>query len=225
MSQGADKDEALNPGLPLGSGSSLTHASEPLTVFLPPSEDPPTIVSKKGTNDSSPSKTGMEALLKGAKIAHFELIGPLGSGGMAAVLLARDTQLDRQVALKILPPEAANDPDSVQRFHQEARSAAKLDHEHIVRVFFCGEDQGLHFIAFEYVEGETLRALFDRKGRLDSEESLLYLEQLCQALDHAWERGVVHRDIKPSNILITPQGKAKLLDMGLARSFGHPWHL
>ena len=221
MSQGANKDEALNPGLPLGSGNSLTHASEPLTVFLPPSEDSPTIVSKKGTNDSSPSKTGMEALLKGAKIAHFELIGPLGSGGMAAVLLARDTQLDRQVALKILPPEAANDPDSVQRFHQEARSAAKLDHEHIVRVFFCGEDQGLHFIAFEYVEGETLRALFDRKGRLDSEESLLYLEQLCQALDHASERGVVHRDIKPSNILITPQGKAKLLDMGLARSFGH----
>ncbi len=219
MRQGADKDEALNPGRPLGSVEPLSPVSEAITASLSTNEDPPTIVSKKGANDSSPSKTGIEALLKGAKIAHFELIGPLGSGGMAAVLLARDTQLDRPVALKILPPEAAGDPDSVLRFHQEARSAARLDHEHIVRVFFCGEDQGLHFIAFEYVEGETLRAMLDRKGRLDAEESLLYLEQLCQALEHAFERGVVHRDIKPSNILITPQSKAKLLDMGLARSF------
>ncbi len=220
MRQSSGKDELQNPGKPLGSVEPLPLAFQDNSPALVPSEDPPTIVSQKGNQDSSPSKTGMEALLRGAKIAHFELIGPLGSGGMAAVLLARDTQLDRQVALKILPPEAAADPDSVQRFHQEARSAARLDHDHIVRVFFCGEDQGLHFIAFEFVEGETLRALLDRKSRLDFEESILYLEQLCLALDHAFERGVVHRDIKPSNILITPQGKAKLLDMGLARSFG-----
>src|SRR5207302_595501 len=85
---------------------------------------------------------------------------------MAAVLRARDTQLDRFVALKILPPEMAQDPENVRRFHQEARSAAKLDHENIARVFFCGEDQRLHFIAFEFVEGENLRTLIERRGRL-----------------------------------------------------------
>ncbi len=184
-------------------------------------EDPPTVVSKKsGSNSGVASSAGISALLQGAKLAHFELISPLGSGGMGAVLLARDTQLDRPVALKILPPENATDPESVQRFHQEARSAARLDHDHIVRVFFCGEDQGLHFIAFEYVQGETLKSLLDRKGRIDEADALLYLEQLALALIHASQRGVVHRDIKPSNVLITPENKAKLVDMGLARSFG-----
>ena len=226
MIQGPDKDETLSPSIKFGSADVVTtnssqSAESDSQKSVNSTEDSPTVVSKKGSGDpSAPSKTGIAALLKGARLAHFELISPLGSGGMAAVLLARDTQLDRQVALKILPPDNAADPESILRFQQEARSAAKLDHDHIVRVFFCGEDQGLHFIAFEFVEGETLKALLDRKGRVGEEEALVYLEQLALALDHASERGVVHRDIKPSNILITPNGKAKLLDMGLARSFG-----
>src|SRR5205823_421834 len=141
-----------------------------------------------------------------------------GVGGMAAVLRARDTQLDRLVALKILPPDMALDDENVRRFHQEARSAAKLDHENIARVFFCGEDQRLHFIAFEFVEGENLRTLLERRGRLPVSEALHYMLQVAAGLAHAAQRGVVHRDIKPSNIIITPSGRAKLVDMGLARS-------
>src|SRR5215475_1350632 len=103
--------------------------------------------------------------LRGRRLAHFELVAPIGVGGMAAVIKARDLQLDRTVALKILPPEMATDPENVLRFHQEARAAAKLDHENIARVFFCGEDQRLHFIAFEFVEGVNLRTVLERRGR------------------------------------------------------------
>ena len=91
----------------------------------------------------------------GLKLGHYELIRQLGVGGMAAVLLARDTQLDRLVALKVLPPASALDRDTLDRFHQEAKSGAKLDHENIARVYSSGEDQGLHFLALEYIEGDT----------------------------------------------------------------------
>jgi hypothetical protein len=155
--------------------------------------------------------------VQGCRLVHYELIEPLGVGGMAAVLLAHDTLLDRDVALKILPPEMAEEPENILRFHQEARSAAKLDHENIARVFFYGEDRGLHFIAFEFVEGEDLRTLIEQHGRLPVREALLYILQVTAGLVHAFERNVVHRDIKPSNILITPEHKAKLVDMGLAR--------
>lgn len=156
--------------------------------------------------------------VRGMRLAHFELLEPIGVGGMAAVIRARDTQLDRFVALKILPPATAADPENVRRFHQEARSAAKLDHENIARVFYCGDDQDLHFIAFEFVEGENLRAVLERRGRLPVAETLHYMLQVAAGLAHAARRGVVHRDIKPSNIIITPNGRAKLVDMGLARS-------
>jgi len=160
--------------------------------------------------------------IRGLRLAHFELIEPIGVGGMAAVLRARDTQLDRLVALKILPPEMATDAENVRRFHQEARSAAKLDHENIARVFYCGEDQRLHFIAFEFVEGENLRTLLERRGRLPFVEAIHYMLQVAAGLAHSGRRGVVHRDIKPSNIIIMPNGRAKLVDMGLARSLEPP---
>src|SRR5206468_9763290 len=170
-----------------------------------------------------PTSEALIGSLRGQKLAHFELIEAIGVGGMAAVLRARDTQLDRFVALKILPPEMAADAENVRRLHQEARSAAKLDHENIARVFFCGEDQRLHFIAFEFVEGENLRNILEKRGRLPVGESLHYMLQVAAGLAHAASRGVVHRDIKPSNIIITPNGRAKLVDMGLARSLDpHP---
>ncbi len=187
-----------------------------------PTDDIPTIISKQTPRVVLPLDAA-GATIRGRRLAHFELIEPIGVGGMAAVLRARDTQLDRQVALKILPPEMAQDPENVQRFHQEARSAARLDHENIARVFFCGEDQKLHFIAFEFVEGENLRNILERRGRLPVEEALHYLLQVAAGLAHAAQRGVVHRDIKPSNIIITPNGRAKLVDMGLARSL-EPQH-
>src|SRR5207248_2284262 len=135
--------------------------------------------------------------LRGRKLGHFELLEPIGVGGMAAVLRARDTQLDRTVALKILPPEMAADPENIRRFHQEARAAAKLDHENIARVFYYGEDQNLHFIAFEFVQGDNLRTILERRGRLPVGEALHYILQVTTGLAHASSRGVVHRDIKP----------------------------
>jgi predicted Ser/Thr protein kinase len=141
---------------------------------------------------------------------------------MAAVIKARDLELDRLVALKILPPEASQDAESIARFKQEARAVALLDHENIARVYYCGEDQGLHFIAFEFVEGENLRTLIERRGPLPASECVHYLLQIAAGLHHAWERGVVHRDIKPSNIIITPDGRAKIVDMGLARFYDAP---
>src|SRR4051794_12925871 len=183
------------------------------------SDDAPTIISSM-SNRVVRAEDQFVNTLRGRRLAHFELLEPIGVGGMAAVIRARDLQLDRAVALKILPPEMASDPENIRRFQQEARAAAKLDHENIARVFFCGEDQRLHFIAFEFVEGENLRTLIERRGRLPVSEAVHYMLQIATGLAHASERGVVHRDIKPSNIIISPNGRAKLVDMGLARSMG-----
>ncbi len=155
----------------------------------------------------------------GDRLESFVLEQPIGVGGMGAVFLATDTRLQRQVALKILPPEQSHDPENVQRFYQEGRSAAQLDHENIARVFTIGTDQGYHFIAFEYIEGTTIRQKVEREGVLSVAETINFTLQIANALVHAAERGVVHRDIKPSNIVVTSQGRAKLVDMGLARRF------
>jgi hypothetical protein len=191
--------------------------------------DPPNsslVELKSADGDSVPTLVGRTprtpvaealALAAGSTLGHFEVIAPLGAGGMASVLKARDTHLGRLVALKILPPEAARDHDAVTRFKQEARAAAKLDHENVARVFFSGEDRGLHFIAFEFVEGETLRARIERLGRLTPAESVRFLLHCASGLRHLNDRGVVHRDIKPSNVVVTPDGRAKLIDLGLAR--------
>ena len=138
---------------------------------------------------------------------------------MGAVYRAQDTRLERMVALKLLPPEQAVDPEVVQRFYQEGRAAAQLDHENIARVYTIGYDAGYHFIAFEYIEGTTIRQRVERGGVPPVGEAINYTLQIANALVHANERGVVHRDVKPSNIIITPFGRAKLVDMGLARRF------
>jgi serine/threonine protein kinase len=178
-------------------------------------ENAPTIISpnKQRGNDAA----GVVAALQGKKLGHFELDQPIGVGGMAAVIRAKDLQLGRIVALKVLPPEMAVDPENVSRFKAEARAAARLDHENIARVYFCGEDQGLHFIAFEYVEGIDLRTWLNQNGVLTAEQAVTFMLQIATGLAHASERGVVHRDVKPSNILITKEGRAKIVDMGLAR--------
>ncbi len=181
-------------------------------------DDAPTIISSTRHKLPSPDAQHAESLV-GRKLGHFELIESVGIGGMAAVIKAQDLELGRTVALKILPPDMAADPENITRFKHEARAAAKLDHENIARVYFCGEDQGLHFIAFEFVEGENLRVKMEKSGGLlQVADSLRYLIQVTAGLSHAASRGVVHRDIKPSNIIVTPEGKAKIVDMGLARN-------
>ena len=123
----------------------------------------------------------------------------------------------RNVALKILSPEHAADKETVLRFQNEAQSAARLDHDNIARVYYVGEDRGLHYIVFEFIEGINVRDLVESKGRLSLADAVSYTLQVADALAHAAQRNVVHRDIKPSNLLITPSGQAKLIDMGLAR--------
>jgi tRNA A-37 threonylcarbamoyl transferase component Bud32 len=219
-------DRANGAGAPPPPDPAATSALPSSTAITPvplpelePADESPTIISR-GAKSQAIADESVAAGLRGKRLAHFELLAPVGVGGMAAVIRARDTQLDRIVALKILPPQQARDPESARRFNQEARAAARLDHENIARVFYCGEDQGLHFIAFEFVEGSNLRMVIDKRGRLPVSEAIHYMLQVAAGLAHASARSVVHRDIKPSNIIITPNGRAKLVDMGLARSLG-----
>jgi len=194
------------------------HGATPLAEPTPADFDPPTVISsprpKRGTFDSRLGET-----LAGRKLGHFELIESVGAGGMGAVLKARDLDLGRVVALKILPPDMAADPENIVRFKQEARAAARLDHDNVARVYHFGEDQGLHYIAFEFVEGDNLRQMMEANGgTIPVPDAVALLLEVAAGLGHAAERGVVHRDIKPSNIIVTPDGRAKIVDMGLARS-------
>lgn len=157
--------------------------------------------------------------LLGTTLDHFELLDCIGVGGMGRVYRARDNRLDRLVALKVLAPDLAKDGEICRRFEQEAKAAARLDDRHFARVYFFGEDKGLKYIAMEFVEGENLRRKIQLSGRLDFTTVLNIGLQIARGLAHAASCGVVHRDIKPSNIVITPTGTAKLVDMGLARSF------
>ena len=186
--------------------------------------DPPTV--RSGGSSSSKrvatrdaQRTSFSLPSPGERIDAFELEHSIGVGGMGAVFRALDTPLERHVALKVLPPEQARDPEVVQRFYQEGRAAASLDHENIARVYTIGHDGRYHYIAFEYIEGTTVRQRVEQHGPLPVSEAVNYTLQIADALVHAAERGVVHRDIKPSNIIVTPHGRAKLVDMGLARRF------
>ena len=153
----------------------------------------------------------------GTMLGHFRITKFIGGGGMGRVYEADDTALDRKVAIKVLAEEHTKDKNAVARFLNEAKSAARLNHEHIAQVYFCGQDRGIPFIAFEYVEGENLRSYVVEHGMLDARTAIQFGLQVTGALSHAAANGVIHRDVKPSNIIITPQGKAKLIDMGLAR--------
>ena len=153
----------------------------------------------------------------GVQLGHFAIIERIRSGGMGAVFRALDTRLARVVALKILPPALSREPSIVQRFKNEGQAAAQLDHENVARVYYIGEEHGLHFIAYEFIHGTNVRDLIAQQGRLSVAEAVNYILQIASALVHTSAQGIVHRDIKPSNIIITPSGRAKLVDLGLAR--------
>lgn len=157
------------------------------------------------------------ALPVGTMLGHFKIEKFIGGGGMGRVYLALDTALARKVAIKVLPRQRAQDSGSVARFMNEARSAARLNHEHIAQVYFAGEQDGMPFIAFEYVEGTNVRALIESQGIFSLPQTINYVIQITHAISHASAHSVIHRDVKPSNILITSDGQAKLIDMGLAR--------
>jgi tRNA A-37 threonylcarbamoyl transferase component Bud32 len=148
---------------------------------------------------------------------RYKLEAKLGSGGMSTVYLARDTTLDRQVAVKVMHREMSEQADQLQRFRQEARAVAKLSHPNVVAVIDAGEDGGHPYIVFEYVEGETLKQRINRIGALDAQEALAYAIEVARGLTVAHARHMVHRDIKPQNVLIDSEGRAKLTDFGISR--------
>ncbi len=158
----------------------------------------------------------MGETLIGRRLEHYELNEFVGGGGMGAVFRATDTRLGRTVAVKVLSRDQG-DEETIRRFRNEAQSAARLDHPNIARAYYVGEDQGLNFIVFEFIEGTNLRDEVQRHGPLGLERAIYYTMQVAEALAHSSSRDVVHRDIKPSNVLVTADAQVKLVDMGLAR--------
>lgn len=155
-------------------------------------------------------------LLPGAKLSRYEIRSQLGKGGMGDVYLARDRNVNRDVALKVLPADFASDRERLQRFKQEAQAAASLNHPNIAHVYEIGEFEGTHFIAMEFIDGQTLRdCIYVERAALT--ELLRYLQHVAEALAKAHAAGIVHRDLKPENIMINRDGYAKLLDFGLAK--------
>jgi len=149
---------------------------------------------------------------------RYILLEKVGDGGMALVFKAKDTLLNRFVAVKILRPEFANDTEFLSKFKRESMAAASLSHPNIVSIFDVGENDGLNYIVMEYIKGKTLKDYIKEKGKIKYDEALRIILQISQALDHAHKNGVVHRDIKPHNILITEDNIIKVTDFGIARA-------
>jgi eukaryotic-like serine/threonine-protein kinase len=149
---------------------------------------------------------------------RFELEELVGSGGMSTVFRARDLQLDRRVAIKILHERYVEDPEYVERFRREARAVAKLSHPNIVTVIDRGDDGGRQYIVFEHVEGENLKELVTRTGRMSPRRALELVIPVADGLAFAHEHGLVHRDVKPQNVLLSSEGEVKVTDFGIARS-------
>ncbi len=153
----------------------------------------------------------------GKKLAHYEILGELGAGGMGEVYLAEDSKLGRQVALKVLPPEMASDPERLERFQREARALASLSHPNIVHIYSVEEAEGLHFFTMEVVQGESLDKVLPSEG-FSLEKFFQLAVPLAEALAAAHERGVTHRDLKPANLLVTEnERRIKIVDFGLAK--------
>jgi eukaryotic-like serine/threonine-protein kinase len=177
---------------------------------MPPPSDP-------SPSNARTTPTGIDDLVD-RMLGDFRLIRRLGKGGMAEVYLAEQTSLKRQVAVKILRQEVQGDADlSLKRFKAEALAAANLNHPNIVQVYMIGEQEGIHYIAQEFVQGVNLKEFLNRKGPPDSQLALHLMKQVVQALGVAEKAGIVHRDIKPENIMMTRKAEVKVADFGLAQ--------
>ena len=175
-----------------------------------------------GFIDEPAYRAAAKMLLNGAEfesgqnVAHFKILSLLGEGGMGKIYLAQDTKLHRKVALKFLPAKLEEDQDRIRRFVQEAQSAARLHHPNIAQIFEIGDYESTHYIALEYVEGETLRQLLSRR-KLEIKQAVEFAAQVASGLATAHKEGIIHRDIKPENLVVTTTGQIKILDFGLAK--------
>jgi serine/threonine protein kinase len=156
----------------------------------------------------------------GKLISHYHITGKLGAGGMGEVYRARDSKLNREVAIKVLPEGFAQDAERVARFQREAQVLASLNHPYIAAIYGLEESEGVRALVMELVEGPTLA---DRiaAGPIPLDETLVIAKQIAEALEVAHERGIIHRDLKPANVKVTPDDKVKVLDFGLAKVFAN----
>src|ERR1039457_5420189 len=158
-------------------------------------------------------------LSAGAKLGSYEVVAPIGAGGMGEVYQAHDSNLRRDVAIKVLPEAFAHDPERLSRFRREAQLLAALNHSNIATIFGLEDSNGTSYLVMELVPGETLAQRIKRDGAVPVDESLTIAKQIAEALEAAHEKSIIHRDLKPANVKLTPEGKVKVLDFGLAKAF------
>jgi serine/threonine protein kinase len=159
------------------------------------------------------------ALAAGTRLGSYEVVAPIGAGGMGEVYQAHDTKLGRDAAIKVLPEAFAHDPERLSRFQREAKMLAALNHPNIATIHGLEQANGTSYLVMELVSGETLAERVKRDGAVPVEESLTIAKQIAEALEAAHEKGIIHRDLKPANVKVTPEGKVKVLDFGLAKAF------
>ena len=232
--RGNDSDSPTMPGTRLPGDLVGAAAQTPPPLSNAPLSDAPTL--PHGTaipgatpalpyaRQAPPSTSSISAFLSlqpGVLFGgRYEIMGVLGQGGMGAVYKARDRELDRLIALKVIRPELATDPAILQRFKQELILSRNITHKNVVRIFDLGEADGIRFISMEYIDGEDLRTILRREGKFSPKEAIAVVEQVCRALDSAHSEGVIHRDLKPQNIMRDKHGRIVVMDFGLARSLG-----
>ena len=161
------------------------------------------------------------AIPSGTRLGSYEVAALIGAGGMGEVYQAHDTKLGRDVAIKVLPEAFSHDPERLSRFRREAKMLASLNHPNIATIHGLEESNGRHYLVMELVRGETLAQRVKRDGPVPIEEALTIVKQIAEALEaaHNSEKGIIHRDLKPANVKVTPQGRVKVLDFGLAKAF------
>jgi serine/threonine protein kinase len=190
----------------------------------PADSDAPTLIEAR--TPRSPQAAGpassfwqLPALLPGTRLGgRYEILQTIGEGGMGAVYKAEDRELGRTVALKVIRPELASDPDILQRFKQEILLASKVTDRNIIRIYDLGDAGGVKFITMEFVEGDDLRQILRRQGKLPAAEAVEIMEQVVSGLRAAHRMGIIHRDLKPGNIMRASDGRVLVMDFGLARS-------
>ncbi|MCA9298816.1 MAG: serine/threonine protein kinase, partial [Phycisphaerales bacterium] len=181
--------------------------------------------SRSGTRGTDLTASRPEGALEpGTVIAErYRIAGFLGKGGMGAVYRASDLQLGQEVAIKILPLAFANDPDQLARFRHEVSTARTISHRHVCRVYDIGSSPDVgHFLTMEFIEGEDLKSLIRRIGRLPGDKGIEIARQLCAALHAVHDQGILHRDLKPANVMLDAQGNVRLTDFGIASLASDP---